>query len=122
MTNTQELVHLATNVPLSYNAENKARFHKLGKKFLGQVAKALNLPLGTYDIRSNMGGIAVSGEITLHTDTLYVQLSKGSITNRFFYRSCKGRKDYTGGSNQWMDWNQLLNFNETVELFRLCGN
>jgi hypothetical protein len=47
--------------------------------------------------------IAVSGEITLHADRLYVQASQpatGSDTGILF-RSCEGRRDYIGGRNNF---------------------
>ena len=55
------------------------------------------------DVRSNKGGIAVSGEITLHHDEVYVQVSQtfsGADTG-ILIRTCKGRRDYTGGVNNF---------------------
>lgn len=80
----------------------KETFHKEGKKFLKSLAEMLGLKKGEFDLRSNMGGIAVSGEVTLHSDKLYVQLFESCVGNKgisILYRSCKGRKDYAGGSN-----------------------
>jgi hypothetical protein len=34
---------------------------------------------GDYDLRSNEAGLAVSGEITLHADRLYVQVSQSAM-------------------------------------------
>lgn len=68
----------------------KAAFHTAARAFL----KGLGIP---GDIRSNKGGPAVSGEVTLHGDSVYIQLSADS--EWFFFRTCKGRKDYTGGRN-----------------------
>jgi hypothetical protein len=84
-------------------AHYKALYHKIGKQQLKKLAIALDLQSGTYDIRSNKGGIAVCGEITLHTDTLYCQLSQSCLGtgHEILFRSCKGRKDYTGGSNNF---------------------
>lgn len=57
------------------------------------------------DIRFNPGGPAVSGEITLHTDKIYVQFA-GDCHNDpslgVMVRTCKGRKDYCGGVNHWV--------------------
>jgi len=57
------------------------------------------------DIRFNPGGPAVSGEVTLHTDHVYVQFS-GDFHNDpslgVMVRTCKGRKDYSGGANNWV--------------------
>jgi len=101
----------------SYNAETKAEFLGIGKLIAAAIAKALKLKKGTYDIRVNPGGPAVSGDVTLHTDvflarldefttqeqSIYVDLGRSSLGgDRFMARSCAGRKDYGGdGPNQW---------------------
>jgi hypothetical protein len=91
----------------SYNANNKAIFHKKGKAFLRAVAKdVLRLEKGQYDVRSCLGGIAVAGEAILHTDTLYAQVLEGG---RVMWRTCKGRKDYSGGTNCWGTMQQFYN-------------
>ena len=115
-----EFVNLSQNTNLSYNEEGKKRFHQLGKKVLREIAKRLELIKGTYDIRSNLAGIACSGEITGHFETLYIQLSQSCMGNDFgfMFRSCKGRKDYTGSCNNWMKWHELLNLDEAVEKFK----
>ncbi len=100
--------YAAVKADASYNETNKQAFHAESKKMLRALAKELGLKAGQYDVRSNMGGIAVSGEITLHSDTLYVQFSQSGLTGeRFMWRRCNGRKDYTGGQNQWMPWVEL---------------
>lgn len=69
------------------------------------LATALGFDRKDYDIRSNEGGIAVSGEITLHTPTLYVQISQRAghgDSLSFLIRGCKSRKDYTGTGNHSM--------------------
>ena len=59
---------------------------------------------GDYDLRSNKAGIAVSGEITLHADRLYVQVSQ-SVHGPRQPASCSavasGRRDYVGGVNNF---------------------
>jgi hypothetical protein len=82
-------------------ATAKDYFHLEGKKFLRDLAKEIGIPAGTFDIRSNKGGIAVSGEVTLHSDTLYVQLHESAMRPGIdiLFRSCKGRGDYTGNQN-----------------------
>src|SRR3546814_7738569 len=42
-----------------------------------RLADALALDEGSFDIRSNKGGPAVSGEVTLHGEDVWVQLSLG---------------------------------------------
>ena len=84
-------------------ALEKESFHRDGKRFLKSLATALGLSSKAYDLRSNKAGPAVSGEVTLHADRLYVQL--GEFSTRpgisILYRSCKDRKDYSGGQNNY---------------------
>jgi hypothetical protein len=87
---------------IGYNPELKAKFHAKAKRCLRWLAeKELGLQKGEYGIRSNMGGIAVSGEITLHTDWCYVQVSQFRPAFEVMFRSCNGRQDYTGGQNHF---------------------
>lgn len=82
----------------SYNETNKARFKKEEMALLRQVVKILGLQKGTYDLRYNPAGIACSGDATLHADTFYVQLNL-DVCGWVLVRTCKGRKDYSGGPN-----------------------
>ena len=84
----------------------KKQFHIKSKAFLRALGKDLGFK--DFKVTNNVGGIAVSGEITLMgmwTDTcgLYVQLFQ-SVThhNDFLYRYIKHMKDYSGGYNQWL--------------------
>src|SRR5574340_539289 len=98
--NTTQLKVLAQK-ELGYNEQAKNRFLSLAKTYLLEVAGYL----GESDcVRVNCGGIAVSGEAMLHTDTVYVCMLGGK---EFYYRDCKGRKDYSGGVNRWMRWADL---------------
>jgi len=102
---------LANASNLSYNYVEKMQFKKDGKHFLKSLAAELGLVKGTFDISYNEGGIAVSGECTLAAESIYVQLSEwcGSHGISILYRSCKGRKDYTGGPNNWTTIDKLAN-------------
>ena len=62
-----------------------------------------------YDLRSNEGGIAVSGEVILHSDHLYVHASQPATgwDTGVMFRSCEGRRDYTGGRNHFVSLNLL---------------
>jgi hypothetical protein len=86
---------------VAYDETRKRVFHRLVRRQLDRVAKTLNLPVGSFDLRSNMAGIAVSGEITLHADHIYVQVSQpfGGFDSGILIRTCKSRKDYVGGPN-----------------------
>lgn len=89
--------------PVSYDAPAKRAFHIRARRQLKQLALALGLPTGAYDLRSNQGGIAVSGEVTLHADRLYVQASQPATghDSGVLFRTCQGRKDYHGGPNNF---------------------
>lgn len=88
------------------NPKSKRQFHQRYRRILRAFANRLALPPGSFDIRSNRGGIAVLGEVTLHADRLYLQVGGSCCTAEtapVLYRSCRGRKDYTGGPNRWME-------------------
>lgn len=82
----------------------KDAFHRKYRKVLNHFAKRLGLQMGTYEVRSCKGGPAVLGEVILHSDTLYMQVHRGFTGEgiQVLYRSCKGRKDYSGGQNRYM--------------------
>jgi hypothetical protein len=88
----------------AYNDAQKRSFHASSRKRLKALATALGLKAGTFDVRSNRGGIAVSGEVTLHGENLYVQICQPATgaDSGILIRACKGRKDYTGGPNNFL--------------------
>jgi hypothetical protein len=90
--------------PCAYDDAQKRSFHATGRKRLNALAAALDFKTGTYDVRSNRGGVAVSGEVTLHGENLYVQISQPATgaDSGILIRTCKGRKDYTGGPNNFL--------------------
>ena len=83
------------------NADHKGSWLAEAKCRMQSLAKELGLPKGSFDIRVNQGGPAVSGEVTLHSEELYVQASQSSGGPRMgiLFRTCEGRKDYRGGHN-----------------------
>lgn len=98
----QQLAHLRdVNGYTEAAASYKEYFHTEGKKFLHDVAKAVGIPTGTYEVRNNKGGMAVSGEVTLHSDRIYVQLQESSLHDGIdvLFRTVKNRGDYVGGAN-----------------------
>jgi hypothetical protein len=106
----------------SYDADQKRLFHSEARRRLLELAAALGLAPDEYDLRSNQGGIAVSGEVTLHGDRLYVQASQpatGSDTGILF-RSCEGRRDYGGrsGRNHFASLDLLHQPGELARLIR----
>ena len=106
--------------PVAYDAAAKRLFHSRSRSQLRRLATALGLRPGSYDLRSNPAGIAVSGEITLHTDRLYVQASQSAMgnANGTLFRTCKGRKDYIGGPNNFASLDLLNNPEELAQRIR----
>ena len=104
--------------------KRKLAFHNEGKKFLAKIAAELGLSSAAYDLRNNEAGAAVSGEVTLHTDTFYMQLSEGSTRRgvSMLYRSCKGRKDYCGGQNNTVAVKDLEDDTRYARLLQTCQN
>ena len=88
---------------VAYDPERKQLFHARVRRQLRNLAAALCLSARDYDLRSNPGGIAVSGEVTLHADHLYVQVSQPATgsDSGILFRTCRGRKDYEGGRNNF---------------------
>ena len=103
---------------VAYDDACKRQFHRLARRQLGLLAKALDLPPGSFDLRSNMAGIAVSGEITLHAERIYVQASQpfGAFDSGILIRICNGRRDYVGGPNNFASLDLL---HEPVTLARI---
>jgi hypothetical protein len=109
------------NGEVSYNATRKHAFHASGKRLMRRIASELGLSSGQYCLRSNPGGIAVSGEITLHSDTLYLQLSQGALMQGrtlILYRCCEGRRDYVGNTNHFLDARRLSDSMEAARFIQ----
>jgi hypothetical protein len=108
-----------------YSDESQARkdaMHKHGAKFLKGFAQALGLTPDQFSVRSNKAGIAVSGEVTLHADHLYVQLceSFGSRGLQLLYRTCTSQKDFTGGQNRYVTMAELDDPEKHYQFFKTC--
>ena len=112
----QKFVNLVNGSGIGYNLEAKAEFKRLSMKVLRQIVLKLGLPKGSFEICFNTGGIAVSGDPILHSEHLYIDMSLSCLGPQqgFMFRSCKGRKDYTGGQNHWMKWEELLDLDRAV--------
>lgn len=82
----------------------KTKLHNDAKKALKALAGAMGLEKNQYSLCSNKGGIAGSGEITLHADDIYIQICEGMQTREplaILYRTCTSRNDYNGGQNNF---------------------
>lgn len=95
---------------VGYDSDAKAAFHSEGRKAMTRLATALGLQRGRFQVRSNMAGIAVSGEIILHTDDFYIQLELSCMGpgSEVMFRSCVDRKDYVGGRNHFASIQELI--------------
>lgn len=118
----REFVKTAQTVDLSYNHGAKERWHRLARQLAKALAAKLGLNKGEYDIRYNRGGIAVSGETYLHANDIYIQIDVSCFgpSRGFMYRSCKGQKDYTGGQNRWMQFDELLDLGKAAAKLAEC--
>lgn len=89
------------SVPVEGNQSRKAAFHRAARRQLKALTNLIGWPYSAYDLRSNLAGKAVSAEITLHHDHIYISVSQcrpGGDTG-ILIRTCKGRKDFAGGPN-----------------------
>jgi hypothetical protein len=95
--NARAYIKLAKS-KLAYEPEAKAEFLRQSEQLCHILAAKLGLNEDQYDVRVSPGGVAVSGDVVLHTDHLYVNLSQSSLGPDwgFMYRRCQGRKDFTG--------------------------
>jgi hypothetical protein len=93
------------------------------RRRLLELAAALGLSPCAFDLRSNPGGIAVSGEVTLHADRLYVQVSQPApgADSGILFRSCDGRRDYVGGVNNFASLDLLHDPAALARRIRLAG-
>lgn len=108
-TKLRSLITLIGLTPYDYF--HKEEYRRLGRSILRQLAKDMGLQKGEFDIRWNPGGVAVSGDHTLHTDKIYVAFHDNLNLGWFYWRKCHGRKDYGCGMdcpNQIVQWNSLL--------------
>ena len=89
--------------PCAYDEAQKRLFHSTARMRLRLLAIELGFAPGSYDLRTNQGGIAVSGEVTLHHERVYVQISQSALGGDMgvLIRSCAGRRDYRGGPNNF---------------------
>lgn len=95
---------------VAYDEPAKRLFHSEGRAALRRLAEALGLDGGSFDIRSNKAGPAVSGEITLHGETLWVQLSLGPFgpDREVCFRKVRDRHDHIGERNHWASVRELV--------------
>jgi len=81
------------------DSATKKEFHLDSKAFLRSVAKALGMLPADFNLGSRKGGSGAAGEITLHSDSLYIQVFSWDTDDiSVTYRACHGRQDFRGHS------------------------
>lgn len=95
---------------VSYDDGAKRAYHAQGRTALRHLADALRLERGDFDITSCVGGPAAAGEISLHSNELYVMIGIDwpEEHRHVLFRRVASRTDYTGGPNHWASIRQLL--------------
>lgn len=103
-------LHILCERGVAYDAPAKRAFHAEGRRALLRLGDALGLAPGSYAVRSNQAGPGASGDITLHADQIWVQLSV-SLTgpdHEICFRRVRGRDDHIGERNHWASVRDLL--------------
>lgn len=95
---------------VAHDEPAKRLFHSQGRAAMRRLADALALDEGSFDIRSSKGGPAVSGEVTLHGQVIWVQLSLdiGGPDREVCFRKVRGRNDHLGDRNLWASIRELM--------------
>lgn len=95
---------------VSFDEAAKRVFHHEGRQAMRRLAEALGLDPGSYDVRSDKGGVAISGDITLHGEEVWVRLSLGPFgpDHEVAFRKVRGRDDHCGDRNRWASIQELL--------------
>jgi hypothetical protein len=108
---------------VAYDYEAKRLFHSNARRQLLKLAAVLGLSPSDFDLRSNAGGNAVSGEVTLHSPNLYVQVSQSVMGPGagILFRSCSSRSDYVGGLNNFASLDLLHDPHMLARRIRLAG-
>jgi len=94
---------------VAYNVERKKLFYGEARRALTALADALGYERRDFDLRSNHGGIALSGEATLHSNEVYIQVSCDCRGGRVLFRRCRNRRDYCGDPNHFATIDELTN-------------
>lgn len=105
---------LCNKESFNYNPEAKEHFKKTGIKAMKELAKLLKLKV--YDVNFNPGGIAVSGDLHLmgmwnDKNGIHIFMNKDFPTSvpagQIVYRTIKHMKDFSGGINNSMLFEDL---------------
>jgi hypothetical protein len=114
MKNLRELAFLMTNGEEGrYNEEFKKKFKTVGLKAMKELACLLELK--EFDVHFNPAGIACSGDLTLigmweEGKGIYITMNKDFPNKPWgdvLYRTVKHMKDWTGGGNNYFEFDLL---------------
>jgi hypothetical protein len=119
--NTSDYIRMSKGSPIQgyseYEDARKADWLKTGRRLARQLAKELGLKEKTYEVRVNPAGPAVSGDVHLHGEHIYVSFSQSCLRDMgFMWRTCSNRKDYTGNMNRWEKWEMLLDLQQLASI------
>lgn len=116
-----------------YDEEFKKRIHDRLRRILRAWATAHGIPNADKLVRTNLAGIAVSGETILHTDIvpgilpnrgIYVVVQPDSQFG-VLYRTVRNTADYVGGANNWISHSDFFRTegldNLWATLHRMCA-
>ncbi|MDF0491502.1 hypothetical protein PX554_25625 [Sphingomonas sp. H39-1-10] len=95
---------------VGHDDDAKRAFHSEGRTAMRRLAEALHLAENSFEVRSQKAGPACSGEITLHGEEVWVQLSLGYLgpDHEVLFRRVRGRADHIGDRNRWASVRDLL--------------
>lgn len=101
----------------------KEKYHSIARRKLRRLANQLGLTAKDYRLSTNRGGIAVCGETTLHTDTLYIQVSQSCLGkgHEIMFRNVTSRTDYTGDHNRFAPARRLDDVADFLDGLRRAG-
>ena len=90
----------------------KAFFLRTGRRILNELAGKMGLAKGTFTVRINEAGPAVSGEIWLNAPDVLVEIS-GSFD--LGVRYCRTRpRPARNGPNRWLRWDILRDLDQVA--------
>ena len=80
--------------PCAYDPDVKETFHRTARARLRKLATLMGWQESSFDLRNNRAGVAVSGEVTLHHDRVYIQVSQPATghDSGILIRRCKGAR------------------------------
>ncbi len=100
MKNTAEKLRLGNFESSSVKTEEFLSFSKLFKKEFKKEMQTVNVS----DITFSVGHFYISGFFTKEEKTYYFSISDVRCPQyKMLYRTAKDKKDYTGGSNQYVN-------------------